>query len=140
MRAPFRSSLFIVMFYTFASCGYYAYTKSQALRHAKKLEKKGTRPVGTITDEGRAIRIKYRDSNYLPIDVLYTFDARGKQLTYSVSGCDSCIKKYVKEMLNDTKHPWTRVNDSLYRSPYRKSILKISSSPSMYTISRIGAN
>lgn len=61
------------------------------------------------------LTVHIRDPKYQPVDFSFRF-ANGRCVEEVKVGCDSCVRKYLKEALQVKAYGWSRVNESTYVS------------------------
>jgi uncharacterized protein YifN (PemK superfamily) len=94
----------------------------------------------TITEEtDSTITFKIRDTSVKPLDVIIHFDHNDKcdEETH-ISDCDTCIQKYIADILNDKDARWVKISNMEYVSKYSlKLILELDpANPLVYYIKR----
>lgn len=65
------------------------------------------------TDSTLALQI--RDPKFQPVDFIFRFQ-NNRCVEEVKIGCDSCVRKYLREALGTKVYRWTPVNDSTYTS------------------------
>jgi hypothetical protein len=142
-----KTSLVFLSLVLFSSCKmYHMYTKKEALKYAKKLQKRTKKYAAKseneknahieIEDNDRVLNVNRVDGSNHIVDMTYTFNKNNKQMQFSViAQCHDCWSKLSKNQLNNKSYKWKRVNDSTYISIfYLKRMLHIHPSEFSYDI------
>lgn len=79
-------------------------------RHVAK-----TKVSASFQRTGTTLSLQVRDPKYQPVDFLFRFE-KGRCVEEIRTGCDSCVRKYLKEALHAKGYGWTQVNDSTWLS------------------------
>jgi hypothetical protein len=131
-----KTSLVFLSALCFFSCNViHIYTKKEAIKNAKYVEKKTKQHI-EIQDNDRFLKLSSVDSNSQKLDVLIEFDNYDRQVHFTVkTNCDSCTDKLLKNELKSKIFIWERLNDSTYISrPFLKRMLLIHPSQFSYEI------
>jgi hypothetical protein len=93
----------------------------------------------TTHETDSSVTFLIRDSSVKPLDVIMHFDHNGKcdEETH-ISSCDSCIQKYIANILNDKAARWMKISNLEYVSKYSlKLIFELDpTNPLVYYIKR----
>jgi hypothetical protein len=86
-------------------------TKEKLVQYLKMYGMKGEVEE---TDSTIALRAGLPGSRL--VTFTYYFDAKGKVSEYGYSNCDTCVRKYLADLLAKKQYGWTRLDDSHYLS------------------------
>lgn len=78
---------------------------------------------GEITDLDSALKLRIAITHSEDLVFTYYFDSDRKFNAYNYSGCDTCVKGYLNNILNNKKSGWRRLNDSTYYSKYSEHLM-----------------
>lgn len=122
MRTIFLIFLFVLPIHLFSQ-GFIGKNKRYVKKYLQKEARKNDTHI-TITDQDSILLYSIRDERYRPVDFIYRFNNAGRCSYQKVmAGCDSCLQKYLKEVLDRKKYEWKKINENQYVSKYSEFLI-----------------
>jgi hypothetical protein len=71
---------------------------------------------GEVEETDSTVSLRTGLPGSAPVTFTYYFDAKGKVSEYEYSNCDTCVRKYLADLLAKKQYNWTRLDDRHYLS------------------------
>lgn len=117
-----KSFILLLLFFPLAASSQKYIDKARA-DVKKELEKyvsdnKTIHPLLTETDSTLVLAVN--DPAAQPVSFIYGIDEKTGKCDYqkTVASCDSCYKKYLKNLLDQKTYGWKKINENQYVSKY----------------------
>ncbi len=99
-------------------------TRIQVKKELKNYETAEGIGKTTVTETDSTVLFSIRKSGASPTGFKYAFDKKGKCISEKVeAGCDSCLVKYLQEVLAKEKYHWKKINENQYVSDYASKLM-----------------
>ncbi len=94
-------------------------SKAQVKKYLQKQISKNDSLDITLIDEDSVLRYSIKAGTTLPADFIYGFTKSGKcQSEKIIAWCDSCFNKFLKNVLDQKRYQWKKINENQYVSKY----------------------
>lgn len=96
----------------------------KVLKELKKYNPGNDSTTVNFSSTENSLKMAVGGTGSQPVTFEYSFDTNNKCISEkTIANCDSCYKKYLKELLGKKKFGWVRLNENQYISAYKWQLM-----------------